>query len=785
MIHFVAPRALSLSELEEVDELLKDWALVSIAEYGLPSNPRYAALWHDTGTLQRPRTFVTAANSSEPLGALAFGSTTSEPVLWTGTGDVSDKGEVGVHTTWVTRSYSSDDPARAVAASALSQVEEGGRTCLSLDAVYYRPAGQDKPVTRYLALLKREAGFTSGVFETPKGQIADGLSGFFASPPARQAQLSFKRFQSAVPASRAEGGKRRVTALMRSNAYTAWPDDEDALPSTVGAPAPGPGGTFVDGPLTAQQFDESVEARRAAQFLPIHVGANGKGSSARFCVTYAASEEVLGRRFFFVQGADPHPNPRVPPAPSNTPVGAEVTDFPGYPRSTRPRLAAMLSEIRTQMSDRGIKNAQVAIAVDGRLKLFWSLTRGEENWVMTRPDHKFRFASSAKILTAMRAVGLDTEHGFLHMPLAEALGITSIPPVPNPYDPTSLQNWAKRWLAFSKIRVVDCLRHTSGMTVDNQALYDGVFELAGQTLPLEPGQIATALSAGLSLDPKFFPHEPRTYEDYNNNAYSAAGEAVGRIATGSTRNYFDAQVDWWPLNGNLRQVIQIPATRAESLMEGEPWLVSPTCVRRDSLVKGSVLQDAGLELPAFLPGGYAAQRDFRITEASGGLSMSAATFVRLLHMLHPLEAPSPRSGRRLPLVDILKMTIPQTGTVATPESAEAEPSWGLGAKVVTTTEPLFAPWGPVGSHRVELTWGGTLGEGQSGFSHFLWMNDLLSPSDVRTMSVAAVTNTNRRLGDFDADGHWTSKIRDEALALMQEGGWDSADIDLFPDLDLD
>jgi hypothetical protein len=122
---------------------------------------------------------------------------------------------------------------------------------------------------------------------------------------------------------------------------------------------------------------------------------------------------------------------------------------------------------------------------------------------------------------------------------------------------------------------------------------------------------------------------------------------------------------------------------------------------------------------------------------------------------------------------------------ATPESAEAEPSWGLGAKVVTTTEPLFAPWGPVGSHRVELTWGGTLGEGQSGFSHFLWMNDLLSPSDVRTMSVAAVTNTNRRLGDFDADGHWTSKIRDEALALMQEGGWDSADIDLFPDLDLD
>jgi hypothetical protein len=165
--------------------------------------------------------------------------------------------------------------------------------------------------------------------------------------------------------------------------------------------------------------------------------------------------------------------------------------------------------------------------------------------------------------------------------------------------------------------------------------------------------------------------------------------------------------------------------------------------------------------------------------------MSAATFVRLLHMLHPLEAPSPRTGRRLPLVDILKMTLPQTGTVETAGDPEAEPSWGLGTKVITTTEPLFSDWGPVGSHRIELTWGGTLGEGQSGFSHFLWMNDLLSPSDVRTMSVAVVTNTNQRLGDFDADGHWKSKIRDEALAILQEGGWDSADIDLFPDLDLD
>ena len=239
-----------------------------------------------------------------------------------------------------------------------------------------------------------------------------------------------------------------------------------------------------------------------AGLFPVHVGANGVGKSTRFCVTYAPARRPKSRYFRLVSGTDPGPK-RVGLVVSN-PWGGPPPP-PPYDPETMEELDDLKAWAEGNMRSSYIPNAQVAIAVDGRLKLLWSLTLGEQGWHSTQPMSKFRMASCSKMFTAMRAAALGPD--FLNMSIPEALGVEPTGPDVN---------------YFQDVTVQDFLRMVGGMRVP------GDIKLASwanstQELPYKLGMFKMAVESGMPVP--FI--EPRTKESYDNAAFLVVGEALG------------------------------------------------------------------------------------------------------------------------------------------------------------------------------------------------------------------------------------------------------------------
>jgi len=434
----------------------------------------------------------------------------------------------------------------------------------------------------------------------------------------------------------------------------------------------------------------------------------------------------------------------------------------------------MRNAIEARMRDKNISNAQLAIAVNGRLKLVWSLTYGEAGWTMTQPRHKFRFASCAKVLTALRAVTLGED--FLNQSLVSALGLPL--PIPANLSPEEFESWSN----FYGIRVEDCLRNTSGLTNKYQAIFNAAFEDGRAQLPLAAGDFTLAFQNGAVPKLEVFP--ARQTEGYCNVGFIAVGEAIGVNKFGNPGRYFAAMNDFWPLDKDLELVRIVPATKADSFTFGEVPVRAPKAVQTDTYVAKTVVTAAGQPPPEYVSGGYG-QSDASALGPTGGLSMSAATLVRLLQTMHPQGSPSPLQGTRLTVAQLERMYARQSGTVDRVSdqdavtSSDRSPRWGLGFRSLFRNGSQFnsAP------DEAEASWGGNFTTGQSGFSHTTYLSSTSGPT--QSMSIAFVTNCEQTLQDFnDAMGTWGGAIRDQARSIFNNGGWDN-EVDLFSVLNLE
>jgi CubicO group peptidase (beta-lactamase class C family) len=382
----------------------------------------------------------------------------------------------------------------------------------------------------------------------------------------------------------------------------------------------------------------------------------------------------------------------------------------------------------------------------------------------------------------MLAVSLG--ESFLKRTLPEALGVSFADvAAPYPPDPEAIE----RWTWFAQTTIEDCLQHLSCF---KRKAWSEVFDESRREIPLRPGDFTRALQQGGLT--KLVVRPPRTYEEYNNWGYVAVGEAISReLRNGIASEYLEALQDW--VTPALAQRIGfIPKTREDCLDAGEVPVRSRTCARRNTEVSRDTLKAAGVPTPPFAPGGYNFD-DYDLWGPTGGLTMSLATYVRLLQLLHPKAASSELTGPRLRIDQVFRMLQRYPESVPNELSdGELEPtSFGLGAKVGLGRSPFAMSWGkpqrrpkPPQGAEWELTWGGDLSSGQSGFAHFVFPRpdgtDFLSNPD--SLTVAWVTNNGQKLGSF-VENLMVSDLRAGALAIQKQGGWDN-DVDLFPELSL-
>ncbi len=226
------------------------------------------------------------------------------------------------------------------------------------------------------------------------------------------------------------------------------------------------------------------------------------------------------RYFRLVDGASPGPDRvKVPSPVTHAEAGQSLAPLT-YNDQTRNRLIALRTRLKTRMEAINCSNAQIAIAVDGKLKLFWSLTFGEVGWPMTQPTSKLRFGSCAKTLTAMRAVTLGED--FLKRPILSAMGANLQPYVFN-----------KKNLKDSTVE--DCLRYISGWQSGNRVL-NLSWAHGREQLPLRGGDLGLGVSGATNLS-KFGPYVPGTFEDYNNIGWSPCRRRLVRKSLATRRHF--------------------------------------------------------------------------------------------------------------------------------------------------------------------------------------------------------------------------------------------------------
>lgn len=117
MAEWAVRAGMSHAALKQEDLLLGGHRLVSVAAYGLPSSPSYAAIWHPvTGSPPRPRQLIESYSTAAPVDAGAdlppgvippLGQVA--PTLVTATGDARPNGELGTATLWVYDVYGNDE----------------------------------------------------------------------------------------------------------------------------------------------------------------------------------------------------------------------------------------------------------------------------------------------------------------------------------------------------------------------------------------------------------------------------------------------------------------------------------------------------------------------------------------------------------------------------------------------------------------------------------------------------------------------------------------------------
>jgi hypothetical protein len=230
----------------------------------------------------------------------------------------------------------------------------------------------------------------------------------------------------------------------------------------------------------------------------------------------------------------------------------------GHLESVREQLDGLDGAIRDSLHNEAARCAVLCIGRNGRLVLARAYTLAEVGHPITTPRHRFRWASVAKLLQAMRAVhGADAE-AWLSSPVLDAYQLSQA-------ERAALQADASPdafgW--FSALTVRDLFNFGAGWARDRD-LTEGdlphdrvhyqtqVFKLTGRELPLGAGRFRNYL---LGSKLRFQNRAPAERYRYNNAAYWAASEMLSRRVNGVRFDrYIDEMRNWWGLQDEQEAV---------------------------------------------------------------------------------------------------------------------------------------------------------------------------------------------------------------------------------------
>jgi len=596
--------------------------------------------------------------------------------------------------------------------------------------------------------------------------VQDNIDGINDADQHAATLQGWSRGHHAVPTHKNKSGKRQVLVHYRDDTFAKWPGNMKD---------PFDGGTPIEGPIKPSQLPSRLSAAEARGQWPIQIGANGSGSDVRFCVTWAKEGRVYpNQRHDVVVDGVGREQKRVLQQ-TNTVTGFSVGSSSSSPVVTQggagggppadpvaAKIASHLAQIDKlifdTMHNSGSHAAQVVIAKDSRLKLVRSYTFGEWGYPVTNAHHLFRMGSIAKMLCAMRAVAFD-DANWLKSSIAEHF--TSLHP-DTPDD---------RAQKFQNTRVIDLLRFQSGWQPDRgdpKYLYaTDVFEKRAlrsdendgvRRLPLKPGDFGLFVK-GSKLD--FVQHNPRTIESYNNYEYWAAGELVSlRHYPTFYGRYVGAMHEFWG-GGDAAGIGQLApsllASRRDSLDAGEVVTRTVPAFKRATLTGDNDFPQADGGVANWVAGAYRHGRDAEAAAGYGYFTMSAVMLARIMQGMHP-DPIAPVVSLLTP-TQIEWLATPNPNALATSKGVTFPSETGLGT---SQKERSFA-----GHGALNLSKGGSMPglQADSHLDHFIWQDGRGAPH-----SLTAISVINGEVVHIDG----------QAEALEKLGHWDD-DTNLFPE----
>lgn len=466
---------MSFDQLLVEDGVNADRWLASLAMYGEPFLPVFAAIWLPVESEVRERQF-----NLLPMGELPTRANVTEGGNFWSTTHIAVTGSLLVDNfcfIQVRERYPNGAPhSQIVTRIATPAGSEGEPTLLReqrLQCVDFCTfARGPSPLMNNVSTTTR---LYVGVFHPQYGPIAwqaglgqhavydllefragDAFDGLSKAPEHRAVLNGYARASKAIPDPRTNQlsfthpePTRNLLVHYQDDTFERWPNNGPwQVDFKADMSESFRGGTPVWGPIPISNLASAYEhLRNLASYdqWPIAIGTNGSGGSARACITFSRKGYFAPqpRKFYVVNGNEdapdriafqwggdvdlqtpafghflhPAPSPQPPkPTPPRRPSSRlpplEV-DFDPVARAKNS--AYYLNEIdqsvRDRMIRRGVRAASLAVGRNGKLVLARGYTMGEFNYPICRPSHRLRWGSVHKLVTAMMAVAESAAPG--------------------------------------------------------------------------------------------------------------------------------------------------------------------------------------------------------------------------------------------------------------------------------------------------------------------------------------------------------------------------------------
>lgn len=364
--------------------------------------------------------------------------------------------------------------------------------------------------------------------------------------------------------------------------------------------------------LTLDGYESKRSELGPLGLFPIRIQGNGSGSSKRYSVLFADTDQPISRTWR-VKGL----------YPSVLSVAKSSANKP-YVDRYPPGFAAVRGIVRTEMEKYGIRGAQVAITHGGRLVYAEAFTLAEPDYADIEVDTTFCLASVSKALTATAAL-LTVGKYASPVSQVEKLTLGSV-----------LGSFVD--YRFDALTLRQCIRHTTGLggTMNNLEAFKYVG--AGESDPLEALVAYIRERPNKSFEATLLGDPPYYYYCGMNRVLLAA--AMSRIHTSP---YSSETVTY---EQTMKDILFSPL-KIKSAHIGGSHAPSPGEAIRHQMIPA--LTETGLVVKNWRPAAYGL-RDLHMVAPAGGWAMSAVDSVLImsaltppLPILNPFDSPFPPS----------------------------------------------------------------------------------------------------------------------------------------------